>query len=51
MTKAFIYPCRATFEHMPFKGHRTQAEVIESENRHAILNSLARNGRRKGKAA
>ena len=34
--------------HMPFKGHRTMAEVIEDENRHKIMNRLAdRTGKRK----
>jgi hypothetical protein len=37
--------------HMPFKGHRTQAEVREDEERNAIRRSLGRNGKRKGKAA
>lgn len=33
---------RPTTEHMPFFGHRTVAEVIEDENRNAILRSLGR---------
>jgi hypothetical protein len=37
--------------HMPFEGHRTQAEVIEDENRNAIRRSLGRNGKRKARAS
>lgn len=41
-TNSRLYPARGASGHMPFAGHRSQAEVIEDESRKAITRRLGR---------